>query len=268
MERLCLPRRAAFDDSTHSQTILDTVRPPGSSPGSKNLYCLCAFSSCESAAVDGGFTDTSSTRMPFSQVGIDYAGPILMRDTKLRKSREYKIYIAVFICMSVKAVHLEVVSDLSTDAFLAALDRFVARRRLPSDIYSDCGTNFIGASKELKKLVNLPDNQHVLAAAKMCSWHFNPPSAPHFGGLWEVAVRSAKTLLTRTVGSQRLTLEEMCTVLCRVEAALNSRPLVPLSSDPRDLECLTPGHFIIGQPPNRKFITYADIHNGRNIAPV
>lgn len=185
---------------------------------------------------------------PFSQVGVDYAGPIVMREMRLRKSREYKAYIAVFICMSVKAVHLELVLDLSTDAFLAAFDRFVARRGLPSDLYSDCGTNFVGAAKQLRKFINHPDNQPILSTARACSWHFNPPSAPHFGGLWEAAVRSAKMLLTRVIGNQRLTLEEMTTVLCRVEAALNSRPLVPLSSDPHDLECLTPGHFLIGQP--------------------
>jgi len=83
-------------------------------------------------------TDLPATRMrsqrPFMCVGVDYAGPLQMREHRLRKSREFKIYIAIFVCFAVKAVHLEVVSDLSTDAFLAAFDRFVARRGLPSDI--------------------------------------------------------------------------------------------------------------------------------------
>lgn len=82
----------------------------------------------------------------------------------------------------------------------------------------------------------------------MCSWHFNPPSAPHFGGLWEAAVRSAKKLLVRTMGRHNPTLEELTTLLCRIEAVLNSRPLTPMSSSPLDLDYLTPGHFIIGQP--------------------
>lgn len=184
---------------------------------------------------------------PFAQVGVDYAGPIMMRELNLRKSRECKVYMAVFVCLGVKAVHLELMSDLSTEAFLAAFDRFVSRRGLPSDVYSDCGTNFIGASKQLRKLINHPDNHEFLSSARACSWHFNPPSAPHFGGLWEAAVRSAKSLLTRTVSTHRLTLEEMCTVLCRVEAALNSRPLVPMSPDLYDLQCLTPGHFLVGE---------------------
>lgn len=85
----------------------------------------------------------------FTAVGIDYADPLVMKETKLRKSREYKVYIALFVCMSTKAIHLEVVLDLSTDAFLAALDRFVARQGVPTSIHSDCGTNFIGAAQKL-----------------------------------------------------------------------------------------------------------------------
>lgn len=186
---------------------------------------------------------------PFARVGVDYAGPIQMREVRLRKSRVYKVYIAVFVCFSVKAVHLELVTELSTEAFLAAFDRFVARRGLPSDIFSDCGTNFIGADKALKQLINSPDGQDVIAQARsVCRWHFNPPSAPHFGGLWEAAVRSAKRLLIRTMGTHVLTYEEFTTLLTRVEAVLNSRPLTPLTTDPADLDYLSPGHFLIGQP--------------------
>jgi len=86
---------------------------------------------------------------PFARVGIDYAGPLLMKETSLRKARQYKIYITVFVCMAVKAVHLELVSDLSTEDFLAAFYRIIARRELPASVYSDCGTNFVGASKKL-----------------------------------------------------------------------------------------------------------------------
>jgi len=185
---------------------------------------------------------------PFSKVGIDFAGPLLMKELKLRKTREYKVYISVFVCMTVKAVHLEIVSDLSTPAFLAALDRFVARRGLPSDIYSDCGTNFVGASKQLRKFFADAKVQDHLSSHFPCSWHFNPPSAPHFGGLWEAAVKSMKKLLIRVVGVHTLTYEELVTVVCRIESVLNSRPLTPLSPDPGDLESLTPGHFLIGQP--------------------
>jgi len=186
---------------------------------------------------------------PFSRVGIDYAGPIVVREHRLRKSRTYKTYIAVFVCLGVKAVHLELVTDLSTEAFLAAFERFAARRGLPTDIYSDCGTNFVGANRQLRQLVNCDASQPIITAAvSSCNWHFSPPSAPHFGGLWEAAVRSAKRLLTNIVGVHILTYEEFTTVLCRIEAVLNSRPLTPLSTDPHDLESLTPGHFLVGQP--------------------
>jgi len=185
---------------------------------------------------------------PFSHVGIDYAGPFRLRDNRLRKAREYKAYLAVFVCTSTKAVHLELVSDLSTEAFIAALDRFVSRRGCPTHVYSDCGTNFVGAAKVLRQLINDQANHETLMRAISCVWHFNPPGAPHFGGLWEAAVKSAKRLLIRTVGPHPLTWEELLTVVTRIEAVLNSRPLSPLSDDPSDLQCLTPGHFLIGQP--------------------
>lgn len=185
---------------------------------------------------------------PFMRVGVDYAGPLSIKENRLRKPRHYKMYIAVFVCFTVRAVHLEFVSDLSTDAFTAALGRFVARRGLPNDIYSDCGTNFVGANNKLRALVNDPAYRDKLTASAHCTWHFNPPGAPHFGGLWEAAVRSAKSLLLRIMGEHAFTIEEFSTVLCRVEAILNSRPLTPASSDPTELECLTPGHFLVGRP--------------------
>lgn len=97
---------------------------------------------------------------PFSRVGIEYASPLPIRECRLRKARDYKAYMAIFVCMSVKAVHFEVFLDLSTDAFLAAFDRFVSRRGLPQDIYSDCGTNFVGTSKQLRSFLNHPDNNY------------------------------------------------------------------------------------------------------------
>lgn len=86
----------------------------------------------------------------FTRVGVDYAGPLPMRELRLRKPRTYKVYIAIFVCFAVKAVHLELVTDLSTEAFMAAFDRFVARRGMPSEIFSDCGTNFVGAARQLR----------------------------------------------------------------------------------------------------------------------
>lgn len=185
---------------------------------------------------------------PFSNVGIDYAGPLAIKEGKRRNARASKCYLAIFVCMAVKAVHVEVVSDLSTPAFIAALQRFVSRRGVPMNIYSDCGTNFQGADNVLRFHLQDPSARDLLSAAIPCKWHFNPPAAPHFGGLWEAAVKSVKYHLKRVIGNQLLTFEEMVTLTHRIEAVLNSRPITPMSTDPNDLRALTPGDFLIGCP--------------------
>lgn len=182
---------------------------------------------------------------PFARVGIDYAGLLQMREVRLRKSWAYKVYIAIFICLSVKAIHLEVVTKLSTEAFLAALDWFVAQRSLPSDTCSNCGTNFIGADKQLKMFIYSETGQFAIAEFRtVCEWHFNPS---HFGGLWEAVIRSTKRLLICTIGTHIFLYEEFTTLLICVEMVLNSRPLTPSTADPADLDYLSPGHFLIGQ---------------------
>ncbi|KAF0769852.1 Integrase catalytic domain-containing protein, partial [Aphis craccivora] len=185
---------------------------------------------------------------PFSHVGMDYGGPFLVKEHRRRNARSVKVYLALFVCMSVKAVHLEIVTDLSTDAFLAALDRFVARRGIPSNIYSDCGTNYVGAARQLKELFRDTKVQDQLSSRLTCTWHFNPPAAPHFGGIWEAGIKSVKFHLKHVIGQQVLTYEEFLTLTTRIEGILNSRPITPMSSDPHDLSALTPGHFLIGQP--------------------
>ncbi len=184
---------------------------------------------------------------PFSKVGIDYAGYFSIR-LPVRSKATLKCWLAIFVCLSTRAIHIEVVSSLSTDCFLAALRRFVSRRGLPSDIFSDCGTNFKGANKVLQDFINIAKSNHVVvdSANRGIQWHFNPPGAPHFGGLWEAGVRSIKHHLTRVVGESLLTFEEMHTLVCQIEAILNSRPLIPASADPNDLSALTPAHFLVG----------------------
>ncbi|KAL6417860.1 hypothetical protein ACFW04_012486 [Cataglyphis niger] len=181
---------------------------------------------------------------PFLQTGVDYAGPIQLRTTKGRGHRSHKAFIAVFVCLSTKAVHLEVVSDYSADAFLAALRRFTARRGLCRSLYSDCGTNFVGADAQLRAFfaASNPAQRQIadqLANDRM-QWRFNPPSAPHFGGLWEAAVKSLKHHLRRVLGESTLTYEEMSTFLTQIESCMNSRPLQALLDDPDSLDGALP----------------------------
>ncbi|XP_025270387.1 uncharacterized protein LOC112639726 [Camponotus floridanus] len=187
---------------------------------------------------------------PFLHTGVDYAGPIQLRTTKGRGHRSYKAFVAIFVCLASKAVHLEVVSDYTSEAFLAALRRFVFRRGICRSLRSDCGTTFVGADAELRALftTGTPGNHRVInrLASEKIEWKFNPPSAPHFGGIWETAVKSLKHHLRRVIGDAKLTYEEMSTPLTQVEACLNSRPLQALSDDPEDLAALTPGHFLVG----------------------
>jgi hypothetical protein len=135
------------------------------------------------------------------------------------------------------------VTNLSTESFLVALDRFTSRRGIPANIYTDCGTNYVGAAKLIKTLLQTDNARQAVSSRVHCEWHFNPPGAPHFGGLWEAAIKSTKTHLKKVVGAQVYTIEEMTTLVTRIEGVLNSRPLQPLSSDPNDLDALTPGLF-------------------------
>jgi len=185
----------------------------------------------------------------FLHCGIDYAGPIQVRSNPGRGHTSRKAYIAVFVCMTVKAIHLELVSDLSTAAFLASFDRFCARRGTPSHVYTDNATNFQGAQRELiNAWHNATRDPNVInqLVERGVQWNFIPPASPHFGGLWEASVKSVKYHTKRVIGSHTLTCEEMNTLLCKIEACLNSRPLGQFSDNYDDYSALTPGHFLIG----------------------
>ena len=189
--------------------------------------------------------------LPFSRCGVDYAGPFQVLRSKGRGLRATKGYVAVFVCLNTKAVHLELVGDLTTASFLGALTRFIGRRGRPTEIWSDNATNFKGADAELRRLMNEANmnwqNVGTSLAADGISWRFIPPSAPHFGGLWEAGVKSMKAHLRRVAGPKRLTYEEFATLLVEIEAVLNSRPLGPLTGSLDDLDALTPAHFLLGR---------------------
>ena len=191
---------------------------------------------------------------PFTMTGIDYAGPFMLKRGHTRKPVLVKSYIAIFVCFATKAVHIEIVSDLTTEAFLAALKRFTLRRGRPSSIHTNNGTNFVGARNDLQELYRFLSSTTAASSinsfllTNRISWHNIPERAPHFGGLWEAAVKSAKHHLKRVIGQQRLDYEEFSTITAQVEACLNSRPLGALTShSPDGISPLTPGHFLIGR---------------------
>lgn len=187
---------------------------------------------------------------PFLLSGVDFAGPLEVKEWRTRNPIIHKGYVCIFICLSTKAIDLQLVSDLSTKEFINALKRFISRRGKCLQMFSDNGTNFQGANNELKAAYNLfknnMNNLSDFANTEGFEWHFIPPSSPHWGGIWESGVKMVKHHLKRVLGNNILTYEHLNTLLIEIEAILNSRPISPLSEDTADEQCLTPAHFIIG----------------------
>ncbi|GJQ85817.1 hypothetical protein Trydic_g10267 [Trypoxylus dichotomus] len=167
---------------------------------------------------------------PFNSIGINFTGLLYNKDS---------------------AVHIELVGDLTTENFLNALKRFVARRGLCPNLYSDNSTNFVGAKNELRDIyswiratIKEREIKDFLLQIEI-NWMLRPRS-PHFGGLWESNIKCIKGHLLNVVGNAHLTYEQLSTLLCQIESILSSRPLRQLLFDPNDFSVITPGHFLIG----------------------
>lgn len=142
---------------------------------------------------------------PFLHTAMDYSGAVMVRSSKGRGQHATKAYISIFVCLATKAIHIELVSNLTSTAFIAAYKRFIARRGICKDLYSDNATNYVGASAIfLKSERNIGFNSTVCdSLANMgTTWHFSPPLAPHFNGLAESAIRSLKYHLKRIIGDR------------------------------------------------------------------
>ncbi|XP_055622929.1 uncharacterized protein LOC129766424 [Toxorhynchites rutilus septentrionalis] len=243
------------------QLLLATLRQKYWILGGRNLtkfvyhHCHTCFRS-KPTLVQQSIADLPASRVsptrPFSICGVDYCGPFFVKSA-VRKHGPTKVYVAIFVCFSTRAVHIELVSDLSTAAFLASLRRFVARRGKIVEINSDNATTFKGASHALNKVYRMlkieeGERQHIFnwSSENEIHWKFIPHRAPHFGGLWEAAVKSAKTHMLKVLNNVNIRYEDLLTLLAQVEMCLNSRPLTPMSTDPSDLDVLTPGHFLTG----------------------
>ena len=180
----------------------------------------------------------------FEHVGIDCFGPFAVK----RARSSVKRYGCIFTCLSMRAIHLEKLDDLSADSFINALIRFCARRGVPKTIRCDNGTNFVGAEREINKqfreqcATKKLDNYCLINGIE---WIFNPPAASHMGGSWERQIRTVRKVLSVVLKDESLDDERLDTLFCLVESIVNSRPLTVSSDDIHDLEALTPNHLLL-----------------------
>lgn len=187
---------------------------------------------------------------PFLHVGVDYFGPINITLGKKRNAAVHKSYCLLAVCLSTKAVHLELVSSLSTPHFMQAFKRLLARRGPCKVLYSDQGSSFVCAKtvlSEINRFASSEEYQNALLCELNLNgveWKFISPQSPSHGGLWESNVKSAKSHLYKVIGDQLLTYEELNTLLIQIEAILNSRPLCRRPTDSSQISVLTPSHFL------------------------
>ena len=193
---------------------------------------------------------------PFTYTGLDFFGPFYVK----RSRSTVKVYGCIFVCFNSRAIHIEDVSSLQTDTFIQALLRFISVRGCPKEIWSDNGTNFTGAEKELRLLVQDMSDERIKSElhsrevewykCPLPEWRFQPPAASHMSGVWERLVRSVKKAMKAVLGrrSALVDLEALRTVFEEVTSILNSRPICSSSDDPKDMEPLTPNHLLLQRP--------------------
>ncbi|KAK3545643.1 hypothetical protein QTP70_008781 [Hemibagrus guttatus] len=205
--------------------------------------------------------DRLSTEPPFTYVGLDVFGPwtVVARRTRGGQAQS-KRWAVLFTCMSTRAIHIELIDCMDSSTFINALRRFFALRGPVKQIRSDCGTNFVGACKELE--IVLTDSQQPSVKRYLggegCSWVFNPPHASHMGGAWERMIGVSRRILDsmlQQISPSCLTHEVLSTLMAEVIGIVNSRPLVPISPDPDSPFLLTPamlltqkGHSVLSPP--------------------
>ncbi|XP_058456954.1 uncharacterized protein LOC131434306 [Malaya genurostris] len=189
-------------------------------------------------------------KRPFNSVGVDYLGPVEVTVGRRKEKR----WIAIFTCLVVRAVHLEVVHSLSTQSCLMAISRFASRFGKPAEIFSDNATCFRGAWNDM---VKAKSKIHQQCAESIISttttWYFNPPETPHMGGIWERMVRSVKEAMKVLNDGRKINDEILMTTIAETADMINTRPLTYKPQDPAGEEALTPNHFIRGT------ITSADL---------
>ncbi|XP_071948973.1 uncharacterized protein [Antedon mediterranea] len=185
----------------------------------------------------------TSGQAAFTRVGMDFFGPI---EVKQRRSTVKK-YGVVFVCLSSKAIHIEIASSLDTNACINAIRRFTARRGPVKQIRSDNGTNLVGACREMSKEIKAWNQARIYETLlqKDIDWVFNPPTGSHHGGIWERQIRTIRQIIYALVQSQTLTDDTLHTFICEVENIVNNRPITSNQEDVNDLKPLTPNQLIL-----------------------
>ena len=179
---------------------------------------------------------------PFSVTGVDFTGGLFVKTP----TNEEKVYICLFTCAATRAVHLEIVEDLSEETFLRAFRRFASRKSLPQKMVSDNASTYLAAAEELKHLFQSTSLRGSLSRRGV-DWHFIPKRAPWYGGFWERLIGLTKTVLKKVLGRTHVNLSSLQTIVVEIEAVLNDRPLTYVSSDVEDEEPLTPAHLLYGR---------------------
>ena len=191
-------------------------------------------------------TERLTPAPPFTYVGLDVFGPWQVTTRRTRGgAAQSKRWAVIFTCLTVRAIHIELIESMDTSSFINALRRFFAIRGPAIQLRSDNGTNFVGAWNELGaafKEIN-KNTVDTYLSKERCEWVFNPPHGSHMGGVWERMigiVRKVLNAMLADLGSRHLTHEVLTTLMAEVMAIVNSRPLVPVSTDPTMPEILTP----------------------------
>lgn len=183
---------------------------------------------------------------PFTFVGVDVFGPWKIVYRRTRGSQvNPKRWAVLFTCLAIRAIHIEVIEEMTSSCFINALRRFTAIRGPVKELRSDCGSNFVGSVDDLNaNVINVDDPKtSSYLNSQGITWKFNPSHSSHMGGVWErmigVSRRILDSLLTDLPGNA-LTHEVLVTFMCEVMAIVNARPLIPVSSDPDNPLVLSP----------------------------
>lgn len=185
--------------------------------------------------------DRMETTPPFTYCGIDCFGPFYVKEAR----KELKKYGLIFTCMCSRAIHIEMLDDLTMDAFINALRTFIAIRGNVRQLRCDQGTNFVGAKREF--LNAMKDLDHEEMKKYGCEFLMNTPSSSHMGGIWERQIRTIRSVLTAILdqSAKRLDSASLRTFLYEVMAIINSRPLTTEHLNDPNIEPLTPNHILM-----------------------